>query len=82
MEYWSVQRSFYLLKDLQAGDEIYVFFQGTKYSYVVYDQKTVDASDVEYIDPAFDQGERLILQTCWPPGTDWKRTLIFAKPKN
>lgn len=25
--------------------------------------------------------ETLILQTCWPPGTTWKRLLVFAKPK-
>jgi len=27
------------------------------------------------------QGERVILQTCWPPGTAWKRLLVFATPK-
>lgn len=82
--FWNIGRYnavFYLLKDLVAGDEVYVFWQGKKFTYVVYDQKTVEATDVHYVDAALDQGERLILQTCWPPGTDWKRTLIFAKPK-
>ncbi len=82
--FWNVGRYnavFYLLKDMQPGDEIYVFFQGKRYNYVVYDTKIVDPSDVQYIDSALGQGERLILQTCWPPGTDWRRTLVFAKPK-
>ena len=82
--FWDIGRYnavFYLLKDLKDGDEVYVFFQDKRFDYVVYDTKIVDADDTEYLDPALGQGERLILQTCWPPGTDWKRTLVFAKPK-
>lgn len=82
--FWDIGRYnavFYLLKDMVPGDEIYVFYNGKKYTYVVYDTKLVDATDTQYIDAALGQGERLILQTCWPPGTDWKRTLVFAKPK-
>lgn len=82
--FWDIGRYnavFYLLKDMQSGDEVYIFFRGKRYNYVVYDTKVVDASDVQYVDAALGQGERLILQTCWPPGTDWKRTLVFAKPK-
>ncbi len=83
--FWDIGRYnavFYLLKDMQAGDEIYVFFRGKKYTYVVYDNKLVDSTDTQYIDAGLGQGERLILQTCWPPGTDWKRTLVFARPKS
>ena len=83
--FWNVGRYnavFYLLKELEAGDEVFIFFQGRRYNYEVYDKKTVDASEIEYVDAALGAGERLILQTCWPPGTDWKRTLIFARPKN
>jgi LPXTG-site transpeptidase (sortase) family protein len=58
-----------------------VFFQGKRFNYVVYETKIVDSDDTEYLDSALGQGERLILQTCWPPGTDWKRTLVFARPK-
>jgi LPXTG-site transpeptidase (sortase) family protein len=82
--FWDIGRYnavFYLLKDMKPGDDIYVFFQGERFNYTVYDTKIVDATDVSYIDPALGQGERLILQTCWPPGTDWKRTLVFARPK-
>jgi LPXTG-site transpeptidase (sortase) family protein len=67
---------------MQPGDDIYIFFKGKRYNYEVYETKIVDASDVSYVDAALGQGERLILQTCWPPGTDWKRTLVFARPKS
>lgn len=83
--FWDVGRYnavFYLLKDMQVGDNISLFFQNKRYNYTVYDKKIVDPSDTEYITANIGQGERLILQTCWPPGTAWKRLLIFAKPKN
>lgn len=83
--FWDVGRYnavFYLLKDLELNDEISVFFNNKRYNYTVYDKKIVDPSEVEYIASNLGQGEKLILQTCWPPGTAWKRLLIFAKPKN
>lgn len=83
--FWNVGRYnavFYLLKDLSSGDDVSVFFQGKRYNYTVYDKKIVDPKETEYIASNIGQGERLILQTCWPPGTTWKRLLIFAKPKN
>jgi len=82
--FWNVGRYnavFYLLKELEAGDEIYIFFKGKRYNYTVYDKKIVEAKEVDFVDAALGTGERIILQTCWPPGTDWKRLLIFAKPK-
>ena len=83
--FWNVGRYnavFYLLKDLSKGDEVVVFFRDVRYNYVVYDTKIVDASDVSYITES-QKGDKeiLILQTCWPPGTTWKRLLVFAKPK-
>lgn len=83
--FWDVGRYnavFYLLKDLQTGDNISLFFQNKRYNYTMYDKKIVDPNDTKYITSNIGQGERLILQTCWPPGTAWKRLLIFAKPKN
>lgn len=83
--FWDVGRYnavFYLLKDLNSGDDISVFFQNKRFNYAVYDKKIVDPTEVGYLAANLGQGERLILQTCWPPGTTWKRLLIFAKPKN
>lgn len=83
--FWDVGRYnaiFYLLKDLKPGDEIVVFFENKRFNYVVSETKTVNPSDVSYITNAQNQNsETLILQTCWPPGTTWKRWLVFAKPK-
>ncbi|PIR78899.1 MAG: hypothetical protein COU26_04045, partial [Candidatus Levybacteria bacterium CG10_big_fil_rev_8_21_14_0_10_36_30] len=67
---------------LESGDDVYLFFQGKRFNYTVYDKKIIDAEDTTLIDSKSDMGERVILQTCWPPGTAWKRMIIFAKPKN
>lgn len=83
--FWEVGRYnavFYLLKDLSLGDDIALFFQDKRYNYSVYDKKIVNPEEVGYLAANIGQGEKLILQTCWPPGTAWKRLLIFAKPKN
>ena len=81
--FWNVGRYnaiFYLLKDLQAGDEVIIFFQGQRYDYVVTGSRIVDPKDVSFITNAQTGTEQLILQTCWPPGTTWDRLLVFAKP--
>ena len=73
---------FYLLKDLKPGDKIIIFFKGQRYNYVVYDSKIVDPSQVDFLNNAQkNTNSTLIMQTCWPPGTTWKRLLVFAKPE-
>ncbi len=83
--FWDVGRYnavFYLLKDLSAGDSVIVFFEGRRHNYTVSDSKIIDPQDVSYLVNSQKTGqERLILQTCWPPGTTWKRLLIIARPK-
>ncbi len=83
--FWNVGRYnalFYLLKDVQLGDDISVFFENVRHNYVVTDSKIIDPQDVSFITESQNQTEEtLILQTCWPPGTTWKRLLIIAKPK-
>lgn len=82
--FWDVGRYnavFYLLKEMKKGDEIYVFYENKRYNYIVDETKIVNADDTSYITSNLGQGETLTLQTCWPPGTSWKRFLVFAKPK-
>ena len=82
--FWDVGRYnavFYLLKDLKPGDDIIVFFENQRHNYVVSESKVVDSQDVSFITQAKNGKEQLILQTCWPPGTTWKRLLVFAEPK-
>jgi LPXTG-site transpeptidase (sortase) family protein len=70
---------FYLLGELRNDDPIFIKYNGKVYAYKVYDQKVVGAQEVEYLNYKEKDREVLILQTCWPLGTDWKRLLIFAE---
>ena len=83
--FWNVGRYnavFYLLKDLQPGDEITVFYQNIRHDYIVTGSQIVNPNDVSHIVNAQkENSETLILQTCWPPGTIFQRLLVFAKPK-
>lgn len=82
--WWNVGRYnaiFYLLKDVEPGDEIVVFFEGRRHNYVVTEKVIADPSEVSYLRNAqAGGGEKLILQTCWPPGTTWKRLFVIAEP--
>lgn len=69
---------FYLLGELVSGDVIYIEYQGQKYTYRVFKSEVVAASQTEYLDYSQDNKETLILQTCWPLGTNWKRLIILA----
>lgn len=83
--FWNAGRYnaiFYLLKDLQVGDEVVIFYQNKRYDYIVSGSKIVNPEDVSHIvDAQSVSEETLILQTCWPPGTTFQRLLVFAKPK-
>jgi LPXTG-site transpeptidase (sortase) family protein len=72
---------FYLLKDLKEGDEVVIFYQGKRYNYFVTGSKIADPEDVSLITNAQEGNEQLILQTCWPPGTTFKRLFVFARPR-
>jgi len=81
--FWDVGRYnaiFYLLKDLDKGDSITLFYNNKRYDYQVSDKKIVDANDVSYLVNSQKSETQLILQTCWPPGTTWKRLMVFARP--
>lgn len=68
---------FYHLKNLAEGDLIVVFYKGKQFTYRLTEKKVVAPSQISYlVGAAGDQ--RLILQTCWPPGSTTERLLIFA----
>lgn len=82
---WNIARYnavFYALKDLKPEDhdEIYVFYQDKLYKYQVTSRQIVDGDDVSWLNNAKYNTHRLLLQTCWPPGTTWKRLIIVAEP--
>lgn len=69
---------FYSLKDIKEGEEIIIFYKNKKYSYKVTEKLIVNPEETDWIKPSSEQ--RLILQTCYPPGTSIKRLLVIAKP--
>jgi len=69
---------FYLLNKLTKDDVIYVKIADKVLVYKVFDKKIITASDLSYMKYTDPNKEILILQTCWPLGTNWKRLLIFA----
>lgn len=68
---------FYLLKNLEEGDTMVVMYKGTPYTYRLTEKRVVAATAVSYLVPQAG-ARRLILQTCWPPGSISERLLIFA----
>lgn len=77
---WFVQdlnAVFYHLKNLEGGDLIVVFYKGKEFIYRLTEKRVVAPSEISYlVGQAGDK--RLILQTCWPPGSTTERLLIFA----
>lgn len=82
--WWDVGRYnaiFYTLSNLSLGDEIVIFFDNRRYNYVVSQQIISDPEDTTLLTGQHTGPSRLVLQTCWPPGTSLKRMYIIAKPK-
>lgn len=83
--FWDVGRYnavFYMLKDMRPGDDISLYFENKRYNYIVDYTVIKDANDVGLLVNSQVPGkEQLILQTCWPPGTTWKRFFVIAKPQ-
>jgi LPXTG-site transpeptidase (sortase) family protein len=68
---------FYLLGKLTKGDEIDIYYKGTRYIYSVADIKVVEPKDVAYLG-TLGEWNTLTLQTCYPPGTTLKRLVVIA----
>ncbi|EKD90347.1 MAG: sortase family protein [uncultured bacterium] len=67
---------FYALKDLVEGDDVSIFLNSKEYKYKVTSREIINPDQIELIH----QTEAdLVMQTCWPPGTDWQRLIVYAK---
>jgi len=78
---WDVPRYnavFYLLRELETGDRIVVFYKDVRYDYFVTEKRIVAPNNVSIFSENF-QEPVLVLQTCDPPGTTWRRLLVIAK---
>jgi len=69
---------FYLLHKLEVGDKVEVVYQKKLYKYEIESKEILEADDVRYLVPQ-QETEQLVLQTCYPPGTTWKRMVVKAK---
>ncbi len=79
---WNIARynaQFYGLKDAEEGQEIHLRFWGEDRVYKIVQKEIVAASDTSFLEPQTEK-EQLILQTCYPPGTAWKRLVVIAEP--
>jgi LPXTG-site transpeptidase (sortase) family protein len=78
LDYARYNAVFYLLDKLSIGDKIEVVYGGKLFAYEMVGREIVAASDTRYL---VDQkmSEKLVLQTCYPPGTSWKRLLVIAR---
>ncbi|NLD25525.1 sortase [Candidatus Dojkabacteria bacterium] len=68
---------FYLINELKSDDEVFVSYEGVLYKYRVFEVKIVNKEDVKYLSNYSDR-DTLTLMTCYPAGTDWKRTIVVA----
>ncbi|MBI2600954.1 sortase [Candidatus Daviesbacteria bacterium] len=78
---WNIVRFnaiFYLLRELEKGDRIVIFYQNKRYDYVVFDKAVTEPADVSYLLNRYD-APVLTLQTCDPPGTLLKRLIVRAR---
>lgn len=69
---------FYLLDRLEIGDGIEVVYQGKLLKYEVSGREITRANDLKYLVPQQEE-EKLVMQTCYPPGTTWQRLYVTAK---
>jgi LPXTG-site transpeptidase (sortase) family protein len=70
---------FYLLGKLKGGERITLWYQGKYYDYTVTTTKITTPNDVSFLAMKQWNNETIVLQTCWPPGTNEKRLLVFAE---
>lgn len=67
------------INKVNIGEKIYVTHQGKLHVYQVTEKRTVKANERSAFEPD-DDGEELILYTCWPPDSITHRFLVIGKP--
>ena len=78
---WNIARYnaiFYLLRELEPGDRVIVFYKGRRFDYIVFDKTVAPPSDISFLTNRYDRPV-LTLQTCDPPGTVLNRLIVRAK---
>lgn len=70
---------FALLGKLDAGDKIYISYQGEVFTYEVTDRKVVSPQEMSVLTDNPNNTNNLSLMTCVPVGTNLNRLIITAK---
>lgn len=68
---------FYLLNKMEADDTITIYYEGEPINYRVTKTQEVAPNAVDYLANVPDTD--LVLMTCTPPGTTWRRLLVMAQ---
>lgn len=66
---------FYLLGELELGDEIYVGYDNKIYEYSVLEVKIVNPNEIQYMEEYMEE-DTLTLMTCWPVGSNIRRLIV------
>lgn len=69
---------FSTLHTLKIGDEVLVNFDGVEYKYKVFETEIVEPTNISVLEQKYDDSY-LLLITCTPPGTYWKRLVVKTK---
>jgi len=72
---WDYNEVFALLWELKIGDEIIVYYNQEKYTYVIKEQNVIKPGDVSILKRDKNKKE-LTLMTCWPIGTTLNRLIV------
>ncbi len=78
---WNIIRfnaMFYLLRELDNGDRVVIFYKNKRYDYIVFDKTIASPTDVAFLTNRYDTPV-LTMQTCDPPGTLLNRLIVRAK---
>ena len=83
LNFWELgkyAKTFNLLRKLELGDKVHVFYEGKDYVYEVMNKETYNGWNTYPLERASIE-PILTLQTCDPPGTTLNRLVVTAKLK-
>lgn len=78
LDYARYNAVFYLLDKLVIGDMVQIAYKNKLYKYAIVSREILAAKNTKYLNNQSE--ELLVLQTCWPAGTSWKRLVLTARP--
>lgn len=67
------------INKIEIGAFVYVTYDGKLHIYEITAKQTIPVGDTTPFDPD-ENGEELILYTCWPPDTVNERFIVYGKP--